>query len=62
MTVYMSKKRLINLLGDLSFLEYGSALKVLNNYPECKYYIYDFFNERFKPSKRGLKGQGEKKQ
>ena len=61
-TLYISKKRLEHEIStfeeDLenappfSHFDYVSAVCVLRDFPNCKYYIYDGFSETFKPSKR----------
>ena len=58
-TQYTSRKTLLKHiekidadLETMDFFAYHSALYVLENYPNCKYYIYDGFSETFKPSKR----------
>ena len=61
-TIYISKKRLEKDLEDFendlenapyfSFFEYISAAHMLRDFPKCKYYIYDYEREKFKPSHR----------
>ena len=58
-TQYISRKTLLKHIEKIDadketmdFFTYHSALYVLANYQNCKYYIYDGFSETFKPSKR----------
>lgn len=61
-TEYISKKRLMKYLNQhengeqnaptFGFVELISAYNVLSEYPDCKYYIYDYEAGTFKPSKR----------
>lgn len=58
-TIYISKKRLLKHiekvnadLETMDFYPYHSALYVLENYPQCKYYMFNPFLEIFRPSKR----------